>query len=68
MLIKNNDYELSKNQLESLPKSFGTIEIRGDLNLSKNQLKSLPESFGTLSIKYIQIQLMYLTKISIKKA
>jgi Leucine-rich repeat (LRR) protein len=41
---------LSKNNLTSLPKSFGNLKIGGNLGLSNNNLTSLPESFGNLKI------------------
>ena len=41
---------LSNNQLTTLPESFGSLTVGGDLSLSSNQLTALPESFGSLTV------------------
>jgi len=37
------------NNIVSLPESFGSLTVGGNLSLSDNQLESLPESFGSLT-------------------
>ena len=50
------DLYLNKNQLSSLPDSFGSIKVGGAtdghvlLHLGHNQLSSLPDSFGSITI------------------
>jgi len=44
------DLDLHKNNLTSLPESFGNLKIGGSLCLNNNYLTSLPESFGNLKI------------------
>jgi internalin A len=38
------------NELTTLPESFGSLKVGGDLRLHSNQLKTLPESFGSLTV------------------
>ena len=50
---KNNkikSWNLSSNDIKSLPESFGYLKIEGNLNLSNNELKTLPESFGNITV------------------
>ena len=47
--VKGNLY-LGRNNLTSLPESFGNLKIGGCLHLNHNKLTSLPESFGNLKI------------------
>ena len=40
------DLDLSGNQLNKLPDSFGNVKVGGNLYLICNQLEGLPDSFG----------------------
>ena len=45
--LTGGDLRLNRNQLVSLPESFGSLTIASNLCLSKTQLGSLPGSFGS---------------------
>jgi hypothetical protein len=44
------DLWLSRNNIKSLPQSFGNLKIGGSLHLEYNNLKYLPQSFSNLEI------------------
>ena len=48
----STDLRLDNNQLSSLPESFGSITVGGNLWLASNQLSSLPQagSFGLIAV------------------
>ena len=41
---------LDRNQLTTLPESFGFLTVGGDLNLNENPLTMLPDSFDNLTV------------------
>ena len=45
------DLSLHDNELETLPESFGDLQIRGRLNLANNNLTSLPDSFENMKVR-----------------
>ena len=44
------DINFDNINLQSLPESFGRINVSGSLRLQKNKLKTLPESFGNIVV------------------
>ena len=53
-----------RQQLRTLPESFGSLTVGGGLYLEHNQLRTLPESFGSLTVDgYLSLHDNHLTTL-----
>ena len=45
-----SEYHKCNNQITTLPESFGSVQVGGDLYLDENELTTLPASFGSVIV------------------